>query len=255
MKDNYLISLSGLSIGYKNKIIHSNINLKITDNDFIGLVGPNGSGKTTFLRTLLGTLKPLAGNIDKDGVRFGYVPQRDTVQPLLTYSVFDVVMMGRYSLKGLFEKIEKEDIAIAGESLEKVGISSLKNMNYNSLSGGQRQRTLIARALAVNPNVLILDEPTNGMDTPSHYSLLSLIEDLHDQSKLTILLVSHLLSDVANLAKKIILFEKDNFQCGNIDDILSEENLSKTYSTGIKISKIGSEFFITSKHTHANGNN
>jgi len=252
---NDLIKLSGISIGYKNKIIHSNINLTISENDFIGLVGPNGSGKTTFLRTLLGTLKPLSGTVEKNNVRFGYVPQRDTVQPLLPYSVFDIVMMGRYSLKGLFKKINKGDEAIAEESLEKVGISSLRFMNYNSLSGGQRQRTLIARALAINPNVLILDEPTNGMDTPSHHSLLNLIEDLHDKSKLTVLLVSHLLSDVANLVKKIILFEKDNFQIGNTDDILSEENLSKTYSAQIKISKIGSEFLITSKHPRGyNGN-
>jgi ABC-type Mn2+/Zn2+ transport system ATPase subunit len=252
---NDLIKLSDISIGYKNKIIHSNINLNIADNDFIGLVGPNGSGKTTFLRTLLGTLKPLSGTIEKNNVRFGYVPQRDIVQPLLPYSVFDVVMMGRYSLKGLFGKINKEDKAIAGESLEKVGISSLKFMNYNSLSGGQRQRTLIARALAVNPNVLILDEPTNGMDTPSHHSLINLIEELHDKNKLTVLLVSHLLSDVANLVKKIILFEKDNFQIGNTDEILSEENLSKTYSAQIKISRVGSEYLITSKHPDNYGNN
>jgi len=245
----YLIKLSDITIGYRKKIIHRNINLNISVNDFIGLVGPNGSGKTTFLRTLLGTLKPLSGTIEKSEVRFGYVPQRDTVQPLLPYNVFDVVMMGRYSLKGLFERVNREDENIVEESLEKVGISSLKFMNYNSLSGGQRQRTLIARALAVKPDVLILDEPTNGMDTPSHHSLLNLIEDLHDESKLTILLVSHLLSDVANLVKKIILFEKDNFQIGSIDDILSEKNLSKTYSADIKINRIGSSFIITSKHS------
>jgi ABC-type Mn2+/Zn2+ transport system ATPase subunit len=157
-------------------------------------------------------------------------------------------MMGRYSLKGLFGRLSKEDEIIVEESLTKVGISSLRFMSYNSLSGGQRQRTLIARALAVKPNVLILDEPTNGMDTPSHHSLLNLIEGLHDKGRLTVLLVSHLLSDVANLVKKIILFEKDNFQIGNIDEILSEENLSKTYAAEIKISKIGSQFLITQKH-------
>ncbi|HVO72380.1 MAG TPA: metal ABC transporter ATP-binding protein [Ignavibacteriaceae bacterium] len=250
-----LIKLSGVSIGYKNKVIHSNINLNIGENDFIGLVGPNGSGKTTFLRTLLGTLKPLSGTIEKNNVRFGYVPQRDTVQPLLPYSVLDVVMMGRYSLKGVLGKINKDDEATAEESLKRVGIFSLRFMNYNSLSGGQRQRTLIARALAVNPNVLILDEPTNGMDTPSHYSLINLIEELHDTNKLTVLFVSHLLSDVANLVKEIILFEKDNFQIGYTDEILSEENLSKTYSAQIKISRIGSEFLITSKHPGSHGDN
>ena len=246
--DNQLIKLSDLTIGYKNKIVHRNINFNISENDFIGLVGPNGSGKTTFLRTLLGTLKPLSGTIEKNKVRFGYVPQRDTVQPLLPYTVFDIVMMGRYSLKGLFGRLSKEDEIIVEESLTKVGISSLRFMSYNSLSGGQRQRTLIARALAVKPNVLILDEPTNGMDTPSHHSLLNLIEGLHDKGRLTVLLVSHLLSDVANLVKKIILFEKDNFQIGNIDEILSEENLSKTYAAEIKISKIGSQLLITQKH-------
>ncbi len=247
--ENYLLNLDNLVIGYKNKVIHENINFSISENDFIGLVGPNGSGKTTFLRTLIGTLKPLSGTIVKNDVRFGYVPQRDTVQPLLPYTVYDVVMMGRYSLKGLLKRNDKEDEEAVNHSLKKVGISSLKYMNYNSLSGGQRQRTLIARALAVNPNILILDEPTNGMDTPSHHSLLNLIDELHNKNRLTILLVSHLLSDVANLVKKIILFEKDNFQIGEIDEILSEEKLSKTYSSEIKISKVDGEFLITTKHS------
>ncbi|GAB4289832.1 MAG: metal ABC transporter ATP-binding protein [Ignavibacteriaceae bacterium] len=256
MQQHYLVKIKDLTIGYHEKIIHSNIGLTINNNDFIGLVGPNGSGKTTFLRTLLGTLKPLSGSIERNNVVFGYVPQRDTVQPLLPYTVGDVVMMGRYSLKKTFEKINKEDKEIVDESLERVGIKELKDLNYNSLSGGQRQRTLIARALAVRPNLLILDEPTNGMDTPSHYSLLNLIEQLHNNEGLSILLVSHLLSDVANLVKKILLFEKNNFQCGYIEEILSEENLSKTYSTAIQIKKTNGEYIITSRHTgEEHGNN
>lgn len=247
-KKNTVISFKHVSIGYGNKTIHSNINVEIEQNDFIGLVGPNGAGKTTFLKTLLGNIKPLSGIIEKKVVTCGYVPQRDIVQPLLPYSVHDVVMMGRYSLMGLFRKPSKIDEDYVNGSLEKVGISDLKKLNYNSLSGGQRQRTLIARALAINPDVLILDEPTNGMDTPSHYSLLKLISELHSQSTLTVLLVSHLLSDVANLVKKLMLFEAGRFQSGLIEDMLSEKNLGQTYSANIEVKKINGEYHITSSH-------
>jgi manganese/iron transport system ATP-binding protein len=245
---NSIIKFSDVSIGYGRKTILQDLNLSISKNDFIGLVGPNGAGKTTFLKTLLGNIKPLSGIIEKQNVVFGYVPQRDVVQPLLPYTSHDVVMMGRYSLLGLFKSPSKIDEEIVNESLERVGISSLKSLNYNSLSGGQRQRVLIARALAVRPDVLILDEPTNGLDTPSHYSVLNLISQLHDESHLTVLIVSHLLTDVANLVTKIILFEAGSFQYGNTGDILSEKNLANTYSANIEVKKINGEYLITSKH-------
>jgi ABC-type Mn2+/Zn2+ transport system ATPase subunit len=244
-----IIKFKDVSIGYGNKRIHSNINVEIEQNDFIGLVGPNGSGKTTFLKTLLGNIKPVSGVIEKNDVTFGYVPQRDTVQPLLPYTVHDVVMMGRYSLMGLLKKPSKSDEEKVDECIEKVGIIQLKNHNYNSLSGGQRQRTLIARALAVRPDVLILDEPTNGMDTPSHYSLLNLISELHSKRNLTVLLVSHLLSDVANLVKKLMLFESGKFQSGSIEEMLSEKNLAQTYSADIEVKKVNGEYHITSRHS------
>ncbi len=247
-KNKSIIKFSNVSIGYGRKIVLQNLDLSIEKNDFIGLVGPNGAGKTTFLKTLLGNIKPLSGIIDKENIVFGYVPQRDIVQPLLPYSVHDVVMMGRYSLLGLFKSPSKIDEDIVDESLEIVGITALKLLNYNSLSGGQRQRVLIARALAVKPDVLILDEPTNGLDTPSHYSVLNLISQLHDESHLTVLIVSHLLTDVANLVTKILLFEVGSFQYGNIGDILSEKNLANTYSANIEVKKINGEYLITSKH-------
>jgi len=245
--DNELIKFSGVSIGYGKKSILENINFSILENDFIGIVGPNGSGKTTLLKTLLGNLRPLSGETTRDKVQFGYVPQRDVVQPLLPYSVYDVVMMGRYSLMGKLSKPHKEDEEIVNACLAHVGIEDLKNHRYNSLSGGQRQRTLIARALAVQPKILILDEPTNGMDTPSHYSLLELISQLHDESNLTVLIVSHLLTDVANIVKRLMLLEKNHFQIGNIEEILSEDNLKKTYSSDFSVSKINGEYLISSK--------
>jgi manganese/iron transport system ATP-binding protein len=251
MANNYkttFIEFDNVSIGYGKTIIHNNLTFLIERNDFVGIVGPNGSGKTTFLKTLIGNLKPLSGRIEKQNLIFGYVPQRDIVQPLLPYTVHDIVMMGRYPLLGLFKTPKKSDEEIVNESLERVEISSLKSLNYNSLSGGQRQRVLIARALAVKPDVLILDEPTNGLDTPSHNSVLNLISDLHQEIQLTIIIVSHLLTDVANLVKKIMLFQKGSFQYGFIDEILSEENLTKTYSANIEVKKVDGQYLITTKH-------
>jgi ABC-type Mn2+/Zn2+ transport system ATPase subunit len=157
-------------------------------------------------------------------------------------------MMGRYALSGSFKRMTEKDKQIVAESLSYIGMIDQKDENYNSLSGGQRQRTLIARALAVKPNVLILDEPTNGMDTPSHYSLLDLIERLHAEKNLTIFLVSHLLTDVANIVKKIMLLDRNNFQFGSIEDVLSEENLKRTYSSDFHVKQVNGEYIITPKH-------
>lgn len=242
-----IISLADVSIGYGKKVIARELTFSVCSDDFIGLVGPNGAGKTTLLKTLLGNIKPLSGSINKKDLRVGYVPQRDTVQPLLPYSVFDVIMMSRYSSMGYFSNPTKIDKQIVEESLEQVGISDLKDLHYNSLSGGQRQRVLIARALAFKPNLLILDEPTNGMDTPSHYSLLNLISKLHKEKHLAIIMVSHLLSDVANFVKKLILIDNGLSQFGEIDELLSEDNLQKAYSSEFTVKKINGEYLITSR--------
>jgi ABC-type Mn2+/Zn2+ transport system ATPase subunit len=242
-----IVSLNNVTIGYGKKVIASKISFSVNQNDYIGLVGPNGAGKTTLLKTLLGKLRPLSGEILKKDLKFGYVPQRDTIQPLLPYSVYDVVMMSRFSLMGTFKNPSKLDDDIVCESLAQVGIAELKNSHYNSLSGGQRQRALIARALAFKPDVLILDEPTNGMDTPSHYTLLDLISQLHKEKNLAIIMVSHLLSDVANYVKKLMLIDQGFFQFGNIDDLLSEDNLKKAYSSEFSVKKLNGDYFITSK--------
>lgn len=243
-----IINLTDVTIGYGKKIIAQNINFAVCKNDFIGLVGPNGAGKTTLLKTILTSIKPLSGSITKKDLKVGYVPQRDTLQPLLPYSVYDVVMMSRYSKLGYLKNPGKIDKEIVEESLMQVDISDLKDMHYKSLSGGQRQRALIARALASQPSILILDEPTNGMDTPSHYSLLNLISNLHNKKNLAIIMVSHLLTDVANYVKKLILIDNGFFQFGDIDELLSEDNLKSAYSSEFTVKKVDDEYLINSKH-------
>ena len=239
-----IIKLNNVTIGYGKEVVVSGINLTVYENDFIGIVGPNGAGKTTLLKTLLGNLKLLGGTIYKDSLRFGYVPQRDTVQPLLPYSVFDVVMMGRYSLSGIFKRITETDRKIVEESLSYVGLSDLKHKNYNSLSGGQRQRTLIARALAVQPNVLILDEPTNGMDLSSRIGILDLIKHFHKEHNITVIMVSHLLNDVANYVHRIALVEENYFQVDTVKMILTDKNLSSLYGLDIKVGECFGITFI-----------
>jgi ABC-type Mn2+/Zn2+ transport system ATPase subunit len=248
MKKNEIIRFIGVNTGYGNQVVHRGMNIGIEKNDFIGIVGPNGAGKTTFLKTLLGSLKPVSGKIERRNLRFGYVPQRDVVRPVLPYTVHDVVLMGRFPLMGFIRFPSADDRQIVRECLDRVGISDLEYSIYNSLSGGQRQRTLIARALVSRPDVLILDEPTNGMDTPSHHALLKLIEDLQEQNQLTVLLVSHLLSDVANLVKKIMILDKGSYQIGPIEELLSEEKLGKAYSANLIIKKFDGNYLITPKH-------
>jgi ABC-type Mn2+/Zn2+ transport system ATPase subunit len=220
------------------------VSFSINEGDYFGLVGPNGAGKTTLLRAILGTLKPLAGKVDVGSasgelVRFGYVPQRDTVDYIMPYTVHEVVMMGRYRQIGLLHKPESADHKIVLESLRHVDIEDLKDLAFKELSGGQKQRVLIARALASKPAIMVLDEPTNGMDLSSKNSILALIHKLHDEDKLTVIMVSHMLDDMANYVKRIAIVEPNYFQVGDVEDVLNAKNLSEVYQMPVKVMNVG----------------
>lgn len=239
---NTLMQFNDVTLGYGNQVVLSGISFDLFENDFVGLVGPNGSGKTTLLRAILGHLKPLKGRISRydenRGIRFGYVPQKEHLENIFPFTAFEVVLMGTYNRVGLLKRPGKAEYDLAKQCLEHVGIMDLKDKLYKNLSGGQKQRTLIARALATQPNVLVLDEPTNGMDLMSQKSILDLIAALHKTDELTILMVSHLLTEVSNYVHKIILVESDHFQVGLLDEILTTENLSKMYDMPVFVDKI-----------------
>ncbi|HKG91761.1 MAG TPA: ABC transporter ATP-binding protein, partial [Gemmatimonadaceae bacterium] len=187
-----LVVFDRATLGYGRRAILTDISFEIPRGDFLGLVGPNGAGKTTVLRALLGTLTPLAGTVRVDpALRFGYVPQRDQVEYTFPLKVVDVVMMGRYDRIGLGRRPTKDDRDRACAALEHVGIVNLADRHLAALSGGQRQRALIARALVGEPTVLVLDEPTNGMDLVSTTQILGLVRELHERDRLTVLMVSH----------------------------------------------------------------
>jgi ABC-type Mn2+/Zn2+ transport system ATPase subunit len=238
-----LITFDHVTLGYGSTVVLRDISFTIFEGDYFGMVGPNGAGKTTLLRAVLGTLKPLAGTLTvakKDGtpVRFGYVPQRDTVDYIMPYTVEEVVMMGRYRQIGLLKRPGKRDWEVVRRCLQHVDIDNLREVPFKELSGGQKQRTLIARALASEPDVLMLDEPTNGMDLPSRSSILELIRQLHDRDRLTVIMVSHLLDDVANHVKRIALVERTFFQVGDVEEILTAENLSTLYEMPVTVSNV-----------------
>jgi ABC-type Mn2+/Zn2+ transport system ATPase subunit len=231
-----LVTFDRATLGYGRKTVLTDLSFDIPEGDFLGLVGPNGSGKTTILRAILDTLEPMSGTVRiTPGVRFGYVPQRDHVDYNFPLKVIDVVMMGRYDRIGLGRRPGLRDRKLAQAALEHVGIPHLANQQLVALSGGQRQRTLIARALVGEPNVLVLDEPTNGMDLVSTTQILGLVRKLHEQTNLTVLMVSHALNEVANYVERIALTLEGSFRIGTVDEIMNERTLSSMYGIPVEV--------------------
>jgi ABC-type Mn2+/Zn2+ transport system ATPase subunit len=231
-----LVSFDRVALGYGRRTILSDLSFAVAEGDFLGLVGPNGAGKTTVLRAILGTLKPQSGTLARSpGLRFGYVPQRDQVDYNFPLKVLDVVLMGRYDRIGVARRPGKDDRRRAMDALEHVGIPELAERQLKDLSGGQKQRTLIARALVGEPNVLVLDEPTNGMDLVSTTQILGLVRELHERDGLTVIMVSHALNEVANYVERIALVVGGGFRIGSVDEIMTVPVLSEMYGIPVEV--------------------
>lgn len=234
-----VVTLEGVSLGYGRRILHAGLSLQIRRGEFWGIVGPNGSGKTTLLRAILGTQAPLAGTIQRErGIAFGYVPQTGTLDEGFPLTVFEIAMMGRYRRVGLLRRPGAGDRDRVLQALEDVGIRDLADRTYRDLSGGQKQRCLIARALAGDPDVLVLDEPTTGVDLTSQKAILDLVRDLHGMRRLTVLMVSHHLTEVANLARRIVLMDARFIQVGSVREVISTENLTRLYGIPVQVERI-----------------
>ena len=243
-----LVKFAHATLGYGRRVVLSDLNFEIPAGDFLGVVGPNGAGKTTILRAILGTLQPLSGTVTvSPNLRFGYVPQRDSVDYGFPLKVIDVVLMGRYDRIGLAKRPTRDDRARAHAALEHVGIPQLADQQLGSLSGGQKQRTLIARALVGDPTILVLDEPTNGMDLVSTTQILGLVRELHDRDKLTVLMVSHALNEVANYVNRIALTLEGAFRIGAVDEIMNEETLSSMYGIPVEVDQFDGHRIVVAR--------
>ncbi len=206
---NPVLACHGLDFGYDGRPVLRDVNLAIPAGDFVSVVGPNGSGKTTLLKLALGLLLPTAGEVTVFGERperarhrIGYVPQHAHLDPLFPVSALDVVLMGRLGLGPRLGPWRGRDRDAARAALAEVGLGDHADRHFSALSGGQKQRTLIARSLAGEPELLLLDEPTAGLDAHVEEGFFRLLEELN--RRLTIVMVSHDLGFVAGVVKSVI---------------------------------------------------
>jgi ABC-type Mn2+/Zn2+ transport system ATPase subunit len=231
-----LLRFDNVQAGYgKRRILHD-LNFSIAAGDYTAIVGSNGSGKTTLLRTLLRILRPLSGRVIADErLHFGYVPQLQTVDEIFPLTVFEVVLMGRYGRLGALRRPGKADRERAMVALGEAGIEPLAPRLYRELSGGQKQRTLIARALANDPDVLVLDEHTNDLDIASEKIIMALIDRLHDERHIAVVMVSHSLNTVANHARQVGLISDGTCSFLPVDQVMQTDYLQRIYGLPLRV--------------------
>ncbi len=222
-------------MGYGHRVVLDKVDLSLDRGDYLGVVGPNGAGKSTLLLGMVGVLQPISGSIQLEpDLRVGYVPQRSALDEVFPLTVRDVLNMGARS----FLSKSARETAI-GAALEQVDLQHLESRWYRELSGGQKQRVLLARALVSRPDLLILDEPTNGLDFPTESAIMALVDSLHHRG-LTVVLVTHQLNLVANHAGSLALVGDGRVVAGSRDEILTGDRLATVYGRGLRVFENGS---------------
>lgn len=195
-----IIELDRLSFAYEQRLVIEEVSFTVQERDFVGIIGSNGAGKTTLMRMIVGLLKPTGGSIKLFGKpigefrewdRIGYVPQKNSFNPLFPATVREVVLSGLYNRNKLFKRVSKADAVKCEEALHAMKIEDLADKRIGQLSGGQQQRAFLARALINNPALLILDEPTVGIDAETQEGFFHLIKHMHQHHNITFLMVSH----------------------------------------------------------------
>jgi ABC-type Mn2+/Zn2+ transport system ATPase subunit len=242
-----LVALEGAAVGYGGRPLLERVNLSVATRDFLALVGPNGGGKTTILLTLLGALPLLGGRLVRPRpLRVGYVPQREHVDTIWPFTAAEVVLMGRVPAIGPWRRPGPADGEEVRKAMARVGIEHLADQQYGELSGGQRQRTLIARALAANPELLAVDEPTNGMDPAAELATMDLLRELHGGGELAIVMVSHRLENVANYARSLAFVDKGQalFRVGPLDEMLRPDALGALYGRAVTVREVEGRRFV-----------
>ncbi len=250
-QDEPIVSMRNISVAYDEEIVLENVSLDVHKRDFLGIIGPNGGGKTTLLNVMIGTLHPQKGTVTVFGdapehvrTRIGYVPQISHYAMGIPVTVLDVVLMGRYGKKGLLRRFGKDDTAAAEEALRRVGMERYRDRAFDHLSGGQRQRVIIARALVTSPELLLLDEPNVGVDSDAKTELFELLHRLNET--MTIVIVTHDLTAVSAYIGKIACINKTLHYHG--DKEIQKETIEQLYHCPVELIAHGVPHRVLEEH-------
>ncbi len=230
------VLVENVRVAYDGRIALDNVSFQVGEGRFAALIGPNGAGKSTIIRMLLGLVPPLSGRVEVFGhapgrgnVGIGYVPQRVVIPQGFPISVLDVTLMGRYAALGVGRRPGRVDRQRARAALDRVGMADMASRRFQDLSGGQQQRVLIARALSSEPRLLLLDEPTAGLDSAARARFYALVCDLQHQQGLTLLCATHDLDVVGDHADSLILLNRSVQALGSPGEVLHSGALQRAY--------------------------
>jgi len=240
-----IVEIRDLSVKYPNGVMAlEGINLDVNPKDLIALIGPNGAGKSTLLKVILGLTKATNGSIKLFGSSdlgknlkyVGYVPQSAQARdPNLPFSVYETVMLGRTPVAGLFHGMKDKDRQKVEETLKLFGIYELKDRKIGQLSGGQSQRVFLAKAMVAEPKLLLLDEPTSGVDTSSKKEFYNILDRLNKERGITVILSSHDIGVITKIANRVLCVNKSQFFCGENEDFSADVEIHKMYDHPVEI--------------------
>jgi zinc transport system ATP-binding protein len=238
MVETEIVKLKDIKVSYDDITVLEDITLSIYQHDFLGIIGPNGGGKSTLLKVILGLIKPRSGSVsifgeppDRVRRRIGYVSQHPDFDRDFPASVWDIVIMGRYGKTGLFRRYTPEDKVAVETALVRVGMQDFRKNQIGKLSGGQLQRVFIARALVAEPELLLLDEPTASIDSSMQTEFYELLEEL--KKSLTIIMVSHDIGAVSVYVNKIACLNRQLYYHGSAE--ITPEILEATYKCPVQL--------------------
>jgi zinc transport system ATP-binding protein len=234
-----LIDLEHVDVNLGGQPVLEDITFTLRDRMFLGVIGPNGAGKTTLLRVILGLIKPVSGTVCVMGIQpnelkgelhhIGYVPQNVVFDPIFPVNVYDVVMMGRICCIGRFRFARKTDKEAVLQSIRMVGLEGLEQRLIGELSGGQQKRAFLARALCRETRILLLDEPTAGLDIPAQQQFMGLLTDLKERLGLSVVFVSHDVNVLAQHADEMVCINRSMHLHGKPGDVMGSKRLQEAY--------------------------
>lgn len=230
------LKVQDLTMHYQQKAVLSDVSFVIPEGKSVAIIGPNGAGKSTLLKGMMGLIPTASGEVSffgqalkKKRLAVAYVPQREEIDWDFPINVFDVVLMGRYGKLSLFSRPNAEDKAIASQALEQVGMEAFSQRQISQLSGGQQQRVFLARALAQNASIYLMDEPFAGVDMATEKAIITLFRQLQAAGK-TVVCVHHDLNTVPDYFDWTLMINARLVASGPTQDVFTPDNLNKTYN-------------------------